>query len=64
MVVLVCAEVGTVLSIRDRQADTVLGHFAAAGDVCAECRKSSYSDFRHATADEILALGFQPGDYQ
>ena len=63
-VVLVCAEIGTVFDIHERHAGSVLGDSVAAQDVCAKCRTSRYSDFRSATADEILALGFQPGDYR
>ena len=64
VVVLMCAEVGTVFSIRDRRAGSALGNAVATEDLCAQCGKSRYSDFRGATADEILALGFQPGDYR
>jgi len=64
VVVLICAEVGTVFSIHDRQAGSALGDSIAAEDVCTRCGKSRFSDFRSATADEILALGFQPGDYR
>jgi hypothetical protein len=58
----VCSEVGTVFEIRDRQCGSVLGDFQA--DVCPKCGRSRYTDFRHTTSDEILALGFQKGDYR
>jgi hypothetical protein len=64
VVVLICTELGTVFSIRDRQPGSALGDSVAAQDVCAQCGRNRYSDFRSATADEILALGFQPGDYR
>jgi hypothetical protein len=62
--VLICAEVGTVFEIRGKQRGSVIGESIASENVCAKCGKSRYSDFRGATADEILALGFQPGDYR
>jgi hypothetical protein len=64
VVVLICAEIGTVFEICDRHAGSVLGDSVAAEDVCAKCGKRRYSDFRNATSDEILALGFQPADYR
>ena len=63
-VVLICAEVGTVFEIRDRQCGSVLGDSSVVEDDCAKCGRSRYSAFRSATTDEILALGFQPGDYR
>jgi hypothetical protein len=62
VVVLICAEVGTVFEIRDRQCGSVLGDFQT--DVCAKCGKSRYTDFRNTPSDGILALGFQKGDYR
>ena len=64
LVVLICAEVGTMFEIRDRRADSVQGDAMTAEDVCVKCCMSRYSDFRSATSDEILALGFQSGDYK
>jgi DNA-directed RNA polymerase subunit RPC12/RpoP len=63
-VVLICAEVGTVFEIRERHAGSLLGDSVAAEDVCSKCGRSMYSDFRSATPDEILAVGFQPEDYR
>ena len=64
VVVLFCAEVGTVFDIRGQQCGSVIGESVAAADVCTKCRTSRFSDFRSATAEEILALGFQLGDYR
>jgi hypothetical protein len=60
--VLICGEVGTIFEIRDQQCGSVIGDFQT--DVCAKCGKSRYTDFRDTTSDEILALGFQRGDYK
>jgi len=51
-----------VFEISDRQCGSVLGDFQV--DVCAKCGKSRYKDFRDTTSDEMLALGFQRGDYR
>ena len=64
LAVLICAEVGTVFEIRGRQPGAVLGDSVAAEDVCTKCGKCKFADFRNASSDEILALGFQPGDYR
>ena len=61
-VVLICGEVGTVFEIRGRECGSVLGDFQR--DFCPKCGKSRFSDFRDATSDEIVALGFQAGDYR
>ena len=64
LVVLICAEIGTVYEILDRRPGQRLGDSVFAEDVCTKCGKSMFSDFRRATADEILALGLQPRDYK
>jgi hypothetical protein len=64
MIVLICAEVGTVFEICGKQAGQQLGESVVADDVCPKCGKNRFSDFRNATSDEILALGFQPLDYR
>ena len=64
LVVLICAEVGTVYQIRDRQVGALLGDSVAAEDSCTKCGQSRYGDFRSATSGEILALGFQSEDYR
>jgi hypothetical protein len=64
LVVLICAEVGTVFEIRIQQHGSVIGESIDAENVCTKCGRNRYSVFRSATADEILALGFQPGDYR
>lgn len=61
---LICAEVGTVFEIHERQCGSAIGESVASPGVCTKCGTSSFSDFRSATAEEILALGFQPGDYR
>ena len=64
LVVLICAEVGTVFEIHGQQCGSAIGESVAADDACTKCGKSRFSDFRSASSDEILALGFQPGDYR
>ena len=60
LVVLCCSDVGTVFEIRDQHTGSVLGGSPSA--VCAKCGKNAYAEFRDASLDEILALGFQPRD--
>lgn len=64
MVVLICAEVGTVFEICDHKPGERLGDSVAAEDICGKCHTSRFSGFRIATFDEILALGFQPRDFR
>ena len=64
LVVLICAEVGAVFEIRGQQCGPAIGESVATADVCIKCGTTRFSDFRSATAEEILALGFQPGDYK
>lgn len=63
-VVLICAEIGTVFDIRGQQCGSAIDGLGADDQVCTKCGKSRFSDFRSASANEILALGFQPGDYR
>jgi hypothetical protein len=64
LAVLICAEVGNVFAISDRRRGQQLGWVHSASDKCTGCGRVSFADFRDATADEILALGFRPGDYE
>lgn len=63
LVVLICAEVGTVFEIHDLKCGSAIGYFDLT-QACIRCGKTSFSDFRSSTTDEILALGFQPEDFK
>jgi len=65
-VVLICAEVGTVFEAHDqKRGQQIGGSFGREQErVCAQCGKTGYSNFRNATVDEIVSLGFRPGDYR
>jgi hypothetical protein len=60
--VLVCAEIGTVVDISGQQCGSIIGQFGRE-QTCPKCGASEYSSFRSSTSDEIGALGFRPGDY-
>src|SRR6516162_4754966 len=60
-VVLICSEVGTSFEISEHHAGAVLAGSLSA--VCPKCGRSAFAEFRNSTSDEILALGFRPGDY-
>ena len=64
LVVLICAEVGTVFEIHDLKCGSAIGDTLASPGACIRCGKTSFSDFLSSTTDEILALGFQPEDYR
>lgn len=65
LVVLICAEVGTVFEISDRHVGRLLGgSFHSERNTCINCGKSKYSEFKSATSDEILARGLRPEDYR
>jgi len=60
LVVLCCSDAGTVFEIRDRRVGAVLG--GSLSTVCARCGNKAYAEYRDATREEILALGFCPED--
>jgi hypothetical protein len=64
LIVLICAEIGTIYEIQNRQAGQILGSAVLSEDVCTKCGKSHFEDFRKATSDEVRGLGFQSADYR
>jgi hypothetical protein len=58
--VLCCSDVGTIFEIRGQHTGAVLGGSHSA--ICTGCGKSAYAEYRDATLEEILAIGFRPED--
>jgi hypothetical protein len=62
-VVLICGDLGSVYEIQGKACGRHIGQFEDDASLCVRCAASPYLTFRDATSDEILALGFQVGDY-
>jgi hypothetical protein len=62
LVVLICAEIGSIFAISGRRCGPLIGSIDS-DQTCQKCGASDYLSFRDSSSDEIRALGFQPGDY-
>src|ERR1022692_1443065 len=64
-VVFICTEIGTVVEIQGKRRGPKIGWLHdLIPPVCAKCQSVQYDDFRDTTAEEIIALGFQPGEFK
>jgi hypothetical protein len=62
-VVLICAECSVVLSIQQKKPTAEIGNMSETTR-CNSCGGPTHRDFPAATAEEIQALGFAPGEYR
>jgi hypothetical protein len=62
-VVLICAECSAVFSIQQKKLAAEIGNMSGATR-CHSCGGPVHHDFPIATAEEIQALGFAPGEYR
>jgi hypothetical protein len=61
--VVVCEEIGTVFPTTHLRESSALGSVDDPALMCPGCRHVPIAEFRDSTAEEINALGFQPGEY-
>jgi hypothetical protein len=62
-VVLICAECSAVFPIQQKKPAAEIGNLSGATR-CHSCGGPGHHDFAVATAEEIQALGFAPGEYR